>query len=289
MSKNNKKISPFARFINAFQLKRKREHSPLPPEVILQLDHLTMRFGGLTAVNNLSFSVKRGEIFGLIGPNGAGKTTVFNCITQFYKPTDGAVYYRGKNGKTICLNDILVHNVIKHGITRTFQNVELVWELTVLENLLLASTRYYRSGLLAHFLHLPILKREEKAMREKALSILTQLGIEKFKDISPYGLPFGMMKKIELARTLMSDPELIILDEPAAGLNDVETMELSDTIKVIRDRFNCTVFLVEHDMGLVMGICTTVCTISFGKLLAIGTPSQIQTNAFVKEAYLGGE
>ena len=261
----------------------------LPEDVIVRIENLTMKFGGLVAVNNLSFDVKRGEIFGLIGPNGAGKTTVFNCITQFYSPTAGNVYFRGRDHKSINLNMIEVHDVVKYGIMRTFQNVELVWELSVLENLLVANTRFYKSGLFTQFLHLPKLKKEEIKMREKAEYILNYLGLGMYKDVSPYGLPYGIMKKIELARTLMNDPELIILDEPAAGLNDTETLELAETIKKIRQDFQCTIFLVEHDMGLVMSICQTVCAISFGKLLAIGKPSEIQQNALVKEAYLGGD
>ncbi len=279
------------KLMNLFKRKTQGNHEvpTLPEDVILRLDHLTMRFGGLVAVNDLSFSVKRGEIFGLIGPNGAGKTTVFNCITQFYKPTSGHVFYRGQNGKTAHLNDVAVHDVIRLGLMRTFQNVELVWELTVLDNLLVAGTRYFKSGLFSHFLHLPRLKKEEAKMRQKAEYILNYLGLSMYKDVSPYGLPYGIMKKIELARTLMSDPELIILDEPAAGLNDAETADLAKTIHRIRDDFHTTIFLVEHDMGLVMGICSTVCAISFGKLLGIGTPAEIQNNALVKEAYLGGD
>lgn len=259
----------------------------LKPEVLLSLQSLKMQFGGLVAVNNLSFDVKRGEIFGLIGPNGAGKTTVFNCITQFYKPTSGKIYYRGSNGVTHLLNTIPVHDIIRHGIVRTFQNVELVWELSVLDNLLVASTSQYRSGLLDQFIHSPRLSREEQAMREKASSILDKLGLTSYKHLSPYGLPYGIMKTIELARTLMCDPELIILDEPAAGLNDAETVALAHTIQSIRQNYKTTIFLVEHDMGLVMSTCDTVCAISFGKLLGIGTPSEIQKNPAVKEAYLG--
>jgi len=259
----------------------------LKPEVLLSLQSLKMQFGGLVAVNNLSFDVKRGEIFGLIGPNGAGKTTVFNCITQFYKPTSGKVYYRGTNGVTHLLNTIPVHDIIRHGIVRTFQNVELVWELSVLDNLLVASTSQYKSGLIDQFIHSPKLRREEQAMREKASSILDKLGLGAYKHLSPYGLPYGIMKTIELARTLMCDPELIILDEPAAGLNDAETIALAQTIQRIRQDYKTTIFLVEHDMGLVMSICDTVCAISFGKLLGIGTPSEIQKNPAVKEAYLG--
>ena len=261
----------------------------LDENIILELNHLTMRFGGLIAVNDLSIKVKRGEIFGLIGPNGAGKTTVFNCITQFYKPTSGDALFRGQNGKTIRLNDIKVHDVIRHGIIRTFQNVELVWELTVLQNLMVANTTNYHSIIARSFLHTPKMFQEDKQIAEKALGILDFLGLSIYKDVSPYGLPYGIRKKIELARTLMCNPELIILDEPAAGLNDKETDELAITIKKIRDQYQTTIFLVEHDMPLVMGISDTVGAINFGKLIAVGTPKQIQENEAVRLAYLGSD
>lgn len=261
----------------------------LDEDTILDLNHLTMKFGGLIAVNDLSIKVRRGEIFGLIGPNGAGKTTVFNCITQFYKPTSGDAYFRGKNGTTIRLNDIKVHNVIKHGIIRTFQNVELVWELTVLQNLMVANTTKYHGIITRSFLHTPKMFQEDKNIAAKALAILESLGLAMYKDVSPYGLPYGIRKKIELARTLMCDPELIILDEPAAGLNDKETDELAETIKKIRDEYQTTIFLVEHDMPLVMGISDTVGAINFGRLIAVGTPKQIQENEAVRLAYLGSD
>lgn len=261
----------------------------LDNDTILELDCLTMQFGGLKAVDKLSFKVKEGEIFGLIGPNGAGKTTVFNCITQFYKPTSGTVLYKDKNGKTIDLTKIKVHNVVKTGIVRTFQNVELIWELSVLDNLLVAGHTLFKANLLEHMIHSRRLKREEQVIKAKALTVLERLGLLVYKDVIPYGLPYGILKKIELARTLMIDPRLIILDEPAAGLNDVETEDLSKVIKQIAKDFNCTIFLVEHDMGLVMDICDTICSISFGKMLAIGTPSEIQNNKLVQEAYLGSE
>ena len=257
-----------------------KEHliEPLDQHVILRLENLTMQFGGLKAVNDLSFDVKKGEIFGLIGPNGAGKTTVFNCITQFYKPTSGTVYFNNKHLETIRLNDLLVHNVIKEGIVRTFQNVELIWELNVLDNLLFG-----------HALKTRRFRKEEKMIKEKAMHILETLGLSMYALAYPVGLPYGILKRIELARTLMSDPSLIILDEPAAGLNDTETVELAQTIKRIQKEYQCTIFLVEHDMGLVMDICDTICAISFGKKLAIGTPSEIQSHPAVQEAYLGGE
>lgn len=254
---------------------------------VLEVTGLTMRFGGLTAVDDLAFQVKRGEIFGLIGPNGAGKTTVFNCITRFYKPNAGKLLYRSKNGDVIDLTNKRVHDVVKTGIVRTFQNVELIWELSVLDNLLIGAHTLYGTGLFAHLLHTPRLRHEEQVMKARALGILEQLELIQYKDVPPLGLPYGILKKVELARTLMIRPQLIILDEPAAGLNDAETEALADTIKNIRDAYDCTIFLVEHDMSLIMTICDKVCAINFGKLLAVGTPHEIQGNPHVQEAYLG--
>lgn len=261
----------------------------LDDDVILQVDNLSMHFGGLKAVDNLSFKVKKGEIFGLIGPNGAGKTTVFNCITQFYNPTFGNIHYIDKTGETISLNKVNVHNIIKKGIVRTFQNVELVWELTVLENLLVAAHTLFQTNIVTQTLRTRRLKNEEEIMTTKAINILTSLGLQNYALAYPIGLPYGILKKIELARTLMCNPKLIILDEPAAGLNDQETTDLADTIKIIQKEYDATIFLVEHDMELVMKICDTICAISFGKKLAIGTASEIQNNKLVQEAYLGGE
>ncbi|MFA5007159.1 MAG: ABC transporter ATP-binding protein [Candidatus Izemoplasmatales bacterium] len=261
----------------------------LPDGVILSVRNLTMRFGGLRAVDDLSFDVKEGEIFGLIGPNGAGKTTIFNCITRFYRATSGEMYYRKNLGQVIRLNDYPVHDIIRQGIVRTFQNVELVWELSILDNLLVAAHTVYRTGFFGQLLHTPRLKREEEVLRAKALSVLKTLDLLPYAYAVPYGLPYGILKKIELARTLMASPRLIILDEPAAGLNDRETEDLAKLIKRIRDDHHATIFLVEHDMGLVMDVCDTVCAISFGKMLAIGTPAEIQADKAVKSAYLGEE
>lgn len=259
----------------------------LPEDVVLKVENLCMYFGGIHAVDSLSFNVKKGEIFGLIGPNGAGKTTVFNCITQFYKPTGGRLLFRNRAGKTVCLTDVKVHDVILQGIVRTFQNVEVIREVTVLENLLIAGHRLYTAGVAAQALHLPVLRREERVVREKALRVLDFMGLSEYRDWYAFGLPYGILKKIEIARTLMCSPQLIILDEPAAGLNDTETGELAHLISRIRDEYGCTVLLVEHDMGLVMDICETVCAISFGRLLAIGTPAEIQADKNVQKAYLG--
>jgi branched-chain amino acid transport system ATP-binding protein len=258
-------------------------------DAILKLDHLTMQFGGLKAVDDLSFEVKEGEIFGLIGPNGAGKTTAFNCITQFYKSNMGNILYRDRSHNIINVGQYKVHDVIKQGIVRTFQNVELIWELSIMDNLLIASHTLYKSGFFEHVVHTRKFKREEAILKEKATKILTDLGIIGYKDFYPIGLPYGTLKLVELARTLMTNPRLIILDEPAAGLNDKETEKLAVTIKKIQKEYNSTIFLVEHDMGLVMELCDTICAISFGKMLAIGTPKEIQANPVVQEAYLGGE
>ena len=260
---------------------------PLPEDIILRARDLSMHFGGLKAVEALDFDVKKGEIFGLIGPNGAGKTTVFNCITQFYKPTRGDLHFVTKEGKTISLTDYKVHDVILKGIARTFQNVEVVKEVTVLENMLIAGTRQYSSGLFTQMFHLPLLKKEERIVRAKADKVLNYMGLSLYRDRLAWGLPYGVLKRIEIARVLMCNPQLIILDEPAAGLNDTETVELAALIRKIRDDFDCTVLLVEHDMGLVMDVCDHICAISFGRKLAYGTPEEVQASKEVQEAYLG--
>ncbi|MBR2334617.1 MAG: ABC transporter ATP-binding protein [Clostridia bacterium] len=259
----------------------------LDDDVILSVKGLKMYFGGLRAVDDLSFDVKKGEIFGLIGPNGAGKTTVFNCITQFYKPTAGELLFTTKDGETITLTDYKVHDIVLKGIARTFQNVEVVKEVSVLDNLLIAATRNYSSSLLVQMLHLPKLKREEKIIRARADKILKYMDLYAYRDRLAWGLPYGVLKRIEIARALMCNPQLVILDEPAAGLNESETHALAEMINKIRVDFDCTVLLVEHDMGLVMSVCDHICAISFGKKLACGTPAEVQSSKEVQEAYLG--
>lgn len=258
-------------------------------ETQLLIQNLTMQFGGLKAVNDLSFFVKKNEIYGLIGPNGAGKTTVFNCLTQFYKPTEGNLLFKDDTGQLINLTDYKVHEVIDHGIVRTFQNIELIWECSILDNMLVGAHTAYKTGFFDHLLHLPSLKAEEFQMTTKAKEILERMNLLDYMDQPPVGLPYGILKRVELARTLMLNPKLIILDEPAAGLNESETIELAELIKEIRDEFNVTIFLVEHDMGLVMSVCDRITAISFGKHIATGTPQEIQMNKQVQEAYLGGE
>ena len=267
------------------------EHVKLAPQLnegeALRVENLSMQFGGLKAVDQLSFSIKEHEIFGLIGPNGAGKTTVFNCITQFYKPSEGRVIFRTKQGQTEDLVGQKVHDIIRKGLVRTFQNVELVSELSLIDNVLVGGHIDFKANGFAQALRLPKARREEKAMREKAEGILSSLGIAQLKDAPAGGQPYGIRKKVELARTLMCSPKLIILDEPAAGLNDVETQQLAETIREVRDTYNCNILLVEHDMRLVMDICDRICAISFGKFLACDTPEGIQKNSLVQEAYLG--
>ena len=253
----------------------------------LKLTDLSIQFGGLKAVEALSFHVNNNEIFGLIGPNGAGKTTAFNCITQFYRPNRGEVLFRTKQGEVVNLVGRNVHDIIKLGLVRTFQNVEVIKELTLLDNVLIGAHIDFKATAFEQALRLPRARREEKAMREKALDALKFMGIDHLADAQAAGQPYGVLKKVEMARTLMAEPKLIILDEPAAGLNDSETAELAETIRNIRDAYDCTILLVEHDMRLVMNICDRICAISFGKFLACGTPAEIQANKDVQEAYLG--
>ncbi|MCL2671871.1 MAG: ABC transporter ATP-binding protein [Clostridiales bacterium] len=255
---------------------------------ILRIEGLSISFGGLKAVDDLSFSVREGEIFGLIGPNGAGKTTVFNCITQFYKPDAGKVFFRHKDGE-INLVGRKVHQIISYGLVRTFQNVEVIRELSLLDNVLIGAHGAFRATIFEQALKLPRARREEREWRAKAEHALEFMGIADRKDLPAGGQPYGVLKKTELARALMCAPNLIILDEPAAGLNDNETDALAALIRQIRDEYNCTILLVEHDMRLVMGVCDRICVISFGKFLACGTAAEIRDDKTVQEAYLGEE
>lgn len=256
---------------------------------VLSVEGLSIAFGGLKAVDNLSFDIKEKEIFGLIGPNGAGKTTVFNCITQFYKSNTGEILFRGHGDQVTELTTKPVHDIIKLGLVRTFQNVELIRELSIIDNVLIGGHIDFKANTFSQALRLPKARKEEKQYREEAEKILENLGILDRKDMLVGGQPYGILKKVEMARTLMARPKLIILDEPAAGLNDSETLELAKLIKKIRDEFNCAILLVEHDMRLVMDICDRICAINFGKLLTIGTPKEIQQNPAVQSAYLGVE
>ena len=285
-AKLDKKLDTVKAAIAAAEANQTTKYSN-PDDVILSVKGLKMYFGGLKAVDDLNFEVKKGEIFGLIGPNGAGKTTVFNCITQFYKPTAGELLFTAKDGKTISLTDYKVHDIVLRGIARTFQNIEVVKEVSVLDNLLIAATRNYSSNLFTQMLHLPLLKKEEKLIIQRADKVLKYMGLYGYRDRLAWGLPYGVLKRIEIARALMCNPQLIILDEPAAGLNESETEDLAQMINKIRVDFGCTILLVEHDMSLVMNICDHICAISFGRKLAYGTPAEVQSSKEVQEAYLG--
>ncbi|MDF2821096.1 MAG: putative branched-chain amino acid transporter, ATP-binding component [Clostridiales bacterium] len=273
--------------VNSKMLESKENIENIDDDVVLRLDDLSISFGGLKAVDSLTFDIKEKEIFGLIGPNGAGKTTAFNCITQFYKPDRGSVYFRTNKGEVENLVGKKPHEIIKKGLVRTFQNVELIKELTVLQNVLVGSHIEFKASLLSQILRLPKARKEEIRLRKKAEEVLEYMGLHTIKDQLVAGQPYGVLKKIELARTLMCNPRLIILDEPAAGLNDSETFALIRIVRGIRDRYNCSILLVEHDMRFVTDLCDRICAISFGKLIFVGTPQEIQANEQVQVAYLG--
>ncbi|MEL7622980.1 MAG: ABC transporter ATP-binding protein [Clostridiales bacterium] len=256
--------------------------------ISLEIKNLSKSFGGIVAVEDLTFNIKSGEVMGIIGPNGAGKTTVFNLITGVYQPTKGQIIYKGK--------DITGHQpdeIVKLGIARTFQNVRLFKNLSAMENVVTALDLKNPMYNLAStfFLNWPFIpgkvKRCEKELREKALHFLDLVGIADHAQKQANALPYGLQRKLEIARALALEPELLLLDEPAAGMNPEESMELSRLIKEIQQKLNLTVFLIEHHMDLVMEICDHLYVINFGRELAEGNPEEIQANPAVLKAYLG--
>jgi len=253
---------------------------------LLKVQNLSISFGGLKAVDSLDFEVPQNTIYGLIGPNGAGKTTVFNCISRFYTPDEGSVMFY-PDGNEVDLLKLKVHEVVSKKMVRTFQNVELVKMMTVMDNLLIGLHHEIKTNFFQEALGLAKLK--EKMYHDRAREVLKFLGLEKIENEIAGAQAYGVQKLIELGRTLMSEPKLIILDEPAAGMNHTETEALAVLIRRIRDELGISVLLVEHDMALVMKICEKLCVISFGKKIAEGTPEEIQNNKEVQAAYLGGE
>lgn len=255
---------------------------------LLEIKSLSMQFGGLKALQDITFDIYENEVVGLIGPNGAGKTTLFNCITQFYKNYEGNVILHNGEG-AVDLGELKVTDVITKGLVRTFQNIELIPDLTIIDNVLIGAHSILKSNFFYDLFNVKKKREEDRLFRQKAKDILELLNIRHLKDQYVKGQPYGILKKIEIARTLITDPKIIILDEPAAGLNDVETDELEQIVKDIQKRYHMAVLIIEHDMGFVMNVCDRVCAINFGKFLAIDTPAKIQKNKLVQEAYLGSE
>ena len=249
---------------------------------VLKAQHLGIQFGGLKAVDDFNMEIGESELVGLIGPNGAGKTTVFNLITGVYKPTEGSFYLCGER-----MNGKKTHQIVQAGIARTFQNIRLFNDLTVAENLMVAMGDSVRYGLVGSILHFPRYAREERIARERAEELLSIFHMERHADERAGSLPYGAQRRLEILRALASNPCLLLLDEPAAGMNPSETAELMENIRRIRDTFQIAVLLIEHDMNLVMNICEGICVLNFGHIIAKGTPEDIQRNEAVIEAYLG--
>ena len=251
-------------------------------ETMLSVTGLSISFGGLRAVNDFNMEIKKGQLYGLIGPNGAGKTTVFNLLTGVYKPNEGFVKLAGQNitgKKTIDIN--------KAGIARTFQNIRLFHKMSVLDNVKVALHNKYRYSTIEGILRLPNYYKVEKQMNERAMELLSVFGLDIYADQLASNLPYGQQRKLEIARALATEPKLLLLDEPAAGMNPNETQELMDTIRFIREKYDLTILLIEHDMKLVSGICEELTVLNFGKVLAQGKTSDVLNNPQVITAYLG--
>ena len=251
---------------------------------IIELREVTMRFGGVTAIQNLSMALTEGSIVGLIGPNGAGKTTVFNVITGFYNPTEGHVRFKDRD-----ITGLKPHEVCALGLARTFQNIRLFYNETALENVMIGRHVRRKHHWWGTVLGLPGARNEEKDIREKAELLLNRIGLDSYRNEKASSLPYGAQRRLEIARALATEPEFLLLDEPAAGMNPQESLELMNFIRQIREEFNLTILLIEHDMKVVMGVCEHIWVLEYGKLIAEGNADAIRSNPRVIEAYLGDE
>ena len=249
---------------------------------VLKAQHLGIQFGGLKAVDDFNMEIGESELVGLIGPNGAGKTTVFNLITGVYKPTEGSFYLCGER-----MNGKKTHQIVHAGIARTFQNIRLFKELSVIDNIKVGLHESMKYDLASSLIRLPNYWKEEKHCTERAFELLDIFHMADLADTLAGSLPYGAQRRLEIMRALATSPKLLLLDEPAAGMNPSETAELTETIRRIRDEFNIAVLLIEHDMSLVMGICEGIAVLNFGRVIAKGTPDEIRNNPQVIEAYLG--
>lgn len=251
---------------------------------VLEAENLSIVFGGLHAVDDVHFSLEKEQIMGLIGPNGAGKTTVFNLLTGVYTPTTGQIKLEGQSilGKK-------THQITRMGIARTFQNIRLFKDMTVLDNVRAAMNQKMKYSAVAGILSLPSYWREEAEVEEKAMELLSVFHLEDHASDRAKNLPYGQQRKLEIARALAAEPKVLLLDEPAAGMNPTETAELMETIELIRSRFHIAILLIEHDMSFVMGICEHLVVLDYGRIIASGSPEEIRSNPKVIAAYLGGE
>ncbi len=249
---------------------------------LLKTDHITMRFGGLTAVDDFYLEIEPGEIVGLIGPNGAGKTTVYNMVTGIYTPTENNVYFKGED-----ITGMKPDKIAKKGIARTFQNIRLLENLSVLDNVMIGTHLHLKSGLFSAVFRLPDYVKEENGLYEKSMELLEKVELVEYADEKAGSLPYGQQRRLEIARALATDPELLLLDEPAAGMNPQESKDLVEFIRQIRDEFDITIFLIEHDMKVVMGISERILVLDYGKTIAEGNPDEIKNNPEVIKAYLG--
>ena len=251
---------------------------------VLDVRNLGIDFGGLTAVDSFNITIGPTEISGLIGPNGAGKTTIFNLLTGVYQPTRGSVLVNG-----IDIKGMPIHKVNKLGIARTFQNIRLFTDMTALDNVKVGMHNHIKCSFFESLLHLPSFKKAEKKANERAMELLDFMGLAEFADVKAGSLPYGVQRRLEIVRALASNPSIILLDEPAAGMNPSETAELMHQIRRIRDTFHIAIFLIEHDMNLVMNVCEAIAVVNYGRIIAKGTPEEIRSNPAVIEAYLGKE